>query len=67
MHRCKYGRVIPKTNKKFWQTKLDGNAARDKRNLRKLRKEGWKTLVIWECQIRNTAKLINKLEKFLSS
>ena len=67
MHRCKYGRVIPKTNKKFWKTKRQGNVTRDKRNLRKLRREGWKVLVIWECQIRNTEKLINKLEKFLLS
>jgi len=67
MHRCKYGRVIPKTNKKFWKTKRQGNVERDKRNLRKLRREGWKVLVIWECQIRNTEKLINKLKKFLLS
>jgi DNA mismatch endonuclease (patch repair protein) len=67
MHRCKYGRVIPKTNKKFWQTKRKGNVARDKRNLRRLRREGWKVLVIWECQIRNTEKLVSKLEKFLLS
>ena len=67
MHRCKYGRVIPKTNKKFWKIKREGNVDRDKRNLRKLRREGWKVLVIWECQTRNTEKLINKLEKFLFS
>jgi len=67
MHRCRYGSVVPKTNKKFWKTKRQGNVERDKRNLRKLRKEGWKVLVIWECQIRNTEKLINKLKKFLLS
>jgi len=65
MHRCRYGRVIPKTNKKFWKIKREGNAARDKRNLRQLRKAGWKVLVIWECQIRNSERLIDKLEKFL--
>jgi len=67
MHRCRYGSIVPKTNKKFWKTKRQGNVERDKRNLRKLRKEGWKVLVIWECQIRNTEKLINKLKKFLLS
>ena len=67
MHRCRYGRVIPKTNKKFWKIKREGNVDRDKRNLRKLRKEGWKVLVIWECQTRNSEKLIDKLEKFLLS
>jgi len=67
MHRCRYGSVKPTTNVKFWQSKREGNASRDKRNIRKLRREGWKVLVIWECQIRNTEKLINKLEKFLIS
>jgi len=66
MHKCRFGRVIPKTNKKFWKLKREGNVARDKRNLRQLRKTGWKVLVIWECQTRNLDKLIKKLEKFLS-
>lgn len=67
MHKCRYGRVIPKTNKKFWQSKRQGNAERDKRILRHLRKAGWKILTIWECQTRNLEKLTKKLEQFLSS
>lgn len=67
MHKCRYGKVKPATNVKFWQSKREGNVARDKRNLRKLRKEGWKVLVIWECQTRQLDRLINKLEQFLSS
>jgi len=67
MHRCRYGSVVPKTNKKFWKIKREGNVDRDKRNLRKLRREGWKVLILWECQTRNTEKLINKIEKFLLS
>jgi len=65
MHKCRYGSVTPATNTKFWRTKREGNVARDKRNLRKLRKDGWKVLVIWECETRNSAKLISKLRKFL--
>ena len=67
MHKCRYGRVTPATNTKFWQTKREGNVARDKRNLRKLRKGGWKVLVIWECQTRHLEKLTKKLDSFLSS
>ncbi len=67
MHKCRYGKVKPATNAKFWQSKREGNVARDKRNLRKLRKEGWKVLVIWECQTRNIDKLTEKLQKFLIS
>ena len=65
MHTCRYGKVKPETNAKFWQSKREGNVTRDKRNLRKLRREGWKVLIIWECQTRNTKKLINNLKKFL--
>jgi len=66
MHNCRYGEVKPATNKKFWQTKRQGNKQRDTRNINKLRKQGWKVLVIWECQIKNTARLTQKLQKFLS-
>lgn len=66
MHKCKYGKVTPSTNTEFWQTKREGNVTRDKRNLRKLRKEGWKVLTIWECETRNIDKLTNKLKRFLA-
>ena len=67
MHNCRYGKVTPKTNRKFWQTKREGNVTRDKANIRKLRRLGWKVLTVWECQTRNEDKLTKKLEKFLSS
>ena len=66
MHNCRYGKVKPKTRAKFWQSKREGNVARDKRNLRKLRREGWKVLVIWECQTRNSNRLIERINKFLA-
>jgi DNA mismatch endonuclease (patch repair protein) len=65
MHHCRYGKVKPATNQKFWQDKRQGNVERDKRNLRKLRNLGWKVLVIWECQTKRPEKLINKISKFL--
>jgi len=67
MHKCRYGKVTPATNTKFWQTKRECNVARDKRNLRKLRKNGWKVHVIWECRTRNIEKLTENLQKFLTS
>ena len=67
MHKCRYGKVKPATNAKFWKTKREGNVSRDKRNLRKLRRVGWKVIVVWECQTRNVERLTKKLESFLSS
>ena len=65
MHRCRYGRVRPRTRAKFWDRKREGNAARDKSNLRKLRKDGWKVLVVWECQTRDLGKLTDRIRGFL--
>ncbi len=67
MHNCRYGRVIPATRKQFWQTKRQGNKDRDRRNLKKLRQQGWKVLTVWECQIRDIEKLTKRIQKFLIS
>ncbi len=65
IHKCRYGRVKPATNVDFWRTKREGNVARDKKNLRKLRKDGWNILVVWECWTRDIPKLEARLRAFL--
>ncbi len=42
----------PKTNKSFWNEKLDRNVARDKRKVRELRKAGWRVITVWECRLK---------------
>ncbi len=61
MHRCKFGKPAPETNKNFWAEKRRGNADRDKRNRAALRAEGWKVFEIWECDTKDEAKLLKKL------
>lgn len=65
MHKCQYGKVTPKTNVKFWQLKRQSNVKRDRRNLRQLKKTGWRVLTVWECETRCTEKLTRKLNRFL--
>jgi len=65
MHRCRYGRVKPSTNVKFWEKKREGNKERDRRNIRKLRQQGWKVLVIWECQTKKPEELAGRILGFL--
>jgi DNA mismatch endonuclease (patch repair protein) len=67
MHKCRYGKVIPQTRKKFWQTKRQATVARDRKTIKELKTLGWKVLVLWECQIRNTPELSNRIKEFLSS
>lgn len=40
-----------KSNLDFWKTKIVSNRRRDRRVSRKLRKEGWRVLRVWECRI----------------
>ena len=50
-HECQNGRM-PKTNVAFWQQKLTRNKERDAEVREKLRCMGWKTLIVWECQLK---------------
>src|SRR2546426_8764101 len=47
---CKYA-YTPKSRLKFWLRKFDSNVARDKTVIRTLRKAGWRTVRVWECQL----------------
>ena len=50
-HKCKISN-IPKSNKKFWTNKISNNVKRFKKNRARLRAEGWRVIVIWECQVK---------------
>lgn len=54
----------PESNRPFWDKKIDGNITRDRRNLRDLKKEDWKVLVIWQCQIKDENKLMKRILRF---
>jgi DNA mismatch endonuclease, patch repair protein len=54
--------VMPKTNKKFWYGKIETNVKRDQRKIRKLKKMGWKIIIVWECQLK-----LKKREKTLDN
>jgi len=47
----------PKTRKQFWQNKIEGNIARDKRVMKELTILGWRVLIIWECALKGKTKL----------
>lgn len=60
---CKNAK-IPVANRKFWINKIKANAVRDEKNARILKREGWKVLIIWECQL-HKKKIAKTLEKVL--
>lgn len=56
---------MPKSNVEFWHHKFEENVARDKRNIEKLRASGWRTLVIWECELQEIGNLTERIANFL--
>ena len=42
---------IPTTNREFWVSKIRRNQERDCENYDVLYRNGWKVIVIWECQL----------------
>jgi len=65
MHVCQRRRANPVQNAGYWARKRLGNVERDRRNLRRLRREGWDVLIVWECQTRDLLKLRNTVARFL--
>ncbi len=61
--------VWPSSNQKYWEKKLYGNRHRDKRNIEGLHKQGWRVLVIWECELRKQVRIatLERLEKDIYS
>jgi DNA mismatch endonuclease (patch repair protein) len=49
---CKFA-YSPKSRQAFWTRKFAENKKRDKSNLHALTALGWRTIVVWECQLRS--------------
>lgn len=48
---CRYF-VWPKNNADFWKAKISGNIQRDSQCHHRLTEQGWKVIVIWECELK---------------
>lgn len=48
---CKFF-VWPENNAEFWRNKITSNVERDKRNYEQIQQQGWKVLVVWECELK---------------
>jgi DNA mismatch endonuclease (patch repair protein) len=65
-HGCRYT-TDPKTREDFWQAKFTANVTRDKKTLVALRHAGWRCLVVWQCQLKQPEKTLNRVQKFLEA
>lgn len=66
-HNCKYFKW-PKSRIDFWENKINENARRDRKNYKKLKKQGWEYLIIWECELKvdSNDRIWERVQQFLS-
>ena len=50
-HDCNEGHIT-KSNSSYWEKKLQNNVARDQKNYDLLKKDGWRIIVVWECELK---------------
>ena len=65
-HGCKSAHV-PKSNLDYWIPKLQHNQARDAANIEKLRARDWKSLIIWECEVKDERRIRDSIRHFLEN
>ena len=51
MHGCSRSR-LPRSNQEYWRPKIERNIQRDAENQQKLEADGWKGIVVWECELK---------------
>jgi DNA mismatch endonuclease (patch repair protein) len=59
---CKYY-VVPKTRTEWWLNKINGNVTNDEKAIKALKKEGWKIIILWTCELKtfNSIKTLKNL------
>ncbi|MCC7154170.1 MAG: DNA mismatch endonuclease Vsr [Bryobacterales bacterium] len=64
-HDCARGARVPVRNRKYWTRKVARNMERDRHAQGSLENLGWKSLVVWECEIKDQDRTRRALRRFL--
>lgn len=56
---------LPKSRLDFWSAKIDANKKRDNLNEERLKQQGWRQLVVWDCHLRTKKAAAFALPKLL--
>jgi DNA mismatch endonuclease (patch repair protein) len=59
-HGCRIGQP-PKSRPDYWLAKLEANRLRDARNMAAMVSAGWHALIVWQCELKDSAGLIERL------
>jgi DNA mismatch endonuclease (patch repair protein) len=55
--------TMPRSNEAYWREKFESNKARDARSVRELRRIGWRSRVVWECEALDPRILKRRLKQ----
>lgn len=58
---------IPKSRVEYWRPKLTKNRKRDRENEKRLQRDGWAVLTIWECEVRELNAVSERITTFLNT
>ena len=61
---CREGR-IPESRPEYWVDKMKRNQLRDAANRALLEQQGWKVLVVWECELTSLEAITRTIRRFL--
>jgi len=61
-----------KTRPEYWKNRIEKNRNRDQKTIKRLRDEGWRVLLVWECTLKGKCRLtqddlLNKISKWILS
>jgi DNA mismatch endonuclease (patch repair protein) len=63
-HGCRIGH-LPKSKLDYWGPKIAANRARDARKQAALAAEGWRSAVVWQCELAELDGLASRLQSLL--
>jgi DNA mismatch endonuclease (patch repair protein) len=63
-HNCDKGK-LPKSRAEYWTAKIKMNRDRDARAIVRLEDAGWRTLLIWQCELKGLDAIGRVLSEFL--
>ena len=61
---CRYA-TVPKMRADYWIPKLERTRERDAKHAIRLREMGWVDAVVWECELKNSMSVLERLSAFL--
>jgi DNA mismatch endonuclease, patch repair protein len=65
-HGCPRCYSAPQSSRAFWRNKIQSNRRRDLIVNRRLKREGWKVIRIWECRLDRPSAFLQKIKSRLT-